>query len=150
MMTVRAVVRYRTSRRTTPYDDSYDASYGTVRRTIVRNRTTGRTVAYDDSYDAVRRVVQYHTTHHRTEPYDGPYGASYGSVRRLVRCRTTRRMVPYDVSYGTVRCTIIQNCSTVHMVHRTEAYDALFVSVRFSFGIIWFRMIVRHLSLIHI
>ena len=100
IMTVRAAVRHRTSRRTAPYD----TSYGAVRR-LVRYRTAARTVH-------VRHVI----VRYRTLPRKVPYGGSYGAVRRLVRyrtmtcrtctvraavqCRTRQRTIPYDyVSY---------------------------------------------------
>ena len=86
------IVRYRTSRRTSPYEPPYGtSSYGTVRVAApepTRRRTAPYESLYEPPYGTVRGIGWYRTSR-RTSPYD----VSYGAVRRLVRCRTSARTV---------------------------------------------------------
>ena len=94
------IVRYRTSRRTSPYEPPYGtSSYGTV-RVAAPEPTRRRTAPYESPYDDVRATV-WHRTRHRMIPYEPPYV----SVRCVVRCRTAARTVPYVGSYGHIATT---------------------------------------------
>ena len=94
------IVRYRTSRRTSPYEPLYGtSSYGTV-RVAAPEPTRRRTAPYESPYDDVRAAV-WHRTRHRMIPYEPPYV----SVRCVVRCRTAARTVPYVGSYGHIATT---------------------------------------------
>ena len=80
---VRRLVRYRTAARTVSYDD-----------VPYVYRTTRRTAPYETSYDTIRYIIVRHRTGTRTVPYDGrrtvTYGPPYSDVRRLVRNRKAR------------------------------------------------------------
>ena len=110
------IVRYRTSRRTSPYEPPYGtSSYGTV-RVAAPEPTRRRTAPYESPYDDVRATV-WHCTRHRMIPYEPPYV----SVRCVVRCRTATRTVIIRTS-GPIskieksRAKLMVPCST-HCLH---------------------------------